>query len=426
MSAWPMRRQLMLAFAIFAVVVAMLFGMFAVLFTYAVEDTFFENALRDEADAQLSHHAARGQWTAPRSDVMRVYTDPAAFPADLRERFREHPSRSEFAGTQGRHYHVLRLSPDQGEAAPAFLVAEVHRQLVVRRLRGEMLGWLAWSALVVLVLALAIGYALARRTTAPLAALTARIETMRPSDPPQALAGPAATREVGVLAAGLEALAARVHAFILREREFTRDASHELRTPLAVIHSACERLGHDDSLSESARRQVEFMRQSVWQLERTVELLLTLAREEHAALPAEAVAVLPLVEQVVLEQAVVLEGKTVEIVVDVPTTARLNAPPLVLRIVLANLIGNAFAHTTHGGRVRIDLDGVHLRIANSEPIAGGLANAAASPFAKGHASTGWGLGLAIVARLCERHAIELDIGSAADGTCARLAPVASV
>ena len=426
MSAWPMRRQLMLAFAIFAVVVAVLFGMFAVAFTYAVEDTFFENALRDEAAAQHSHHAASGQWTAPRSEDMRVYTDPAAFPADLRERFLEYPSGSEFAGTQGRHYHVLRLAPAQGEAAPAFLVAEVHRQLVVRRLRGEMLGWLAWSALAVLGLALAIGYALARRTTAPLAALTARIQTMRPSDPPQALADPAATREVGVLAAGLEALAARVHALIRREREFTRDASHELRTPLAVIHSACERLGHDDSLAEPARRQVEFLRQSVWQLGRTVELLLTLAREEHAIAPAEAVAVLPLVEQVVLEQAIALGGKKVAIDVDVPATTRVHAPPLVLRIVLSNLIGNAFAHTTHGGRVRIDHDGVHLRIANSEPLACGPVDAAATPFAKGSASTGWGLGLAIVARLCERHAIGLDIESTASGTCARLAAAASV
>lgn len=415
-----MRRRLMLAFAVFALVVAALFGAYAMLFTYLVEDQFFSDALQYEAAAQREHRARTGRWMSPRTEYMRVYENPSSFPADLRERYRVEPTHSEYAGEAGRHYHLLRLAPAMGGDSGAFLVAEVSQQLVVRRIRGDILQLLAWSALGVVALALLVGYWLARRTAAPLAALAQRVEAMQPDDPPQAFALQFSTREVGVLAHGLESLGARVHAFVVREREFTRDASHELRTPLAVIHSACERLAHDAALSVQARRQVDFLRQSVWQLQQTVTTLLSLAREESAALLAEAVVVLPLLEQVVVEQAILLEGKPVEVAVDVPREARMTLPPAVLRILLVNLVGNAFAHTA-AGRVRIDVDGGRLRIANTDGMAAAVRDVLYQPFAKGEASAGYGLGLAIVHRLCDRHGIDLRIETDSRGTTASLA-----
>ena len=43
-----------------------------------------------------------------------------------------------------------------------------------------------------------------------------------------------------------------------------------------------------------------------------------------------------------------------------------------------------------------------------------------APFAKGEESTGFGLGLSIVRRLCERHAIDLRFEQGEDGTVAYL------
>ena len=419
-ASWPLRRRLMLAFAAFALVVATLFGAYAILLVYSVEDEFFGDALRLEAAAQLEHHARTGRWTAPRSNYITLHEDPSSFPPDLRERYRAEPARSEHAGDAGRHYHLLRIGTRSATDSRVFLVAEVSRHLVVRRIRGDVLQWLAWGALGVVALALLAGYALAHRTAAPLTALARRVEAMQPDDPPQALTREFSTREVEVLARGLESLAARVHAFVVREREFTRDASHELRTPLAVIHSTCERLGHDASLSAAARRQIDFLRQSAWQLQQTVSTLLSLAREENAASPAEAVAVLPLLEQVVVEQAILLEGKPVDVTVDVPPRARITLPPAVLRIVLGNLVGNAFAHTA-AGQVRIDTGGGRLRIANADGMDATVRDAPYQPFVKGEASSGHGLGLAIVRRLCESHAIDLRITTGPQGTTTSLA-----
>lgn len=410
----------MLAFAAFALLVAVLFGGYALLFTYVVEDQFFNDALQSEAAAQRAHHARTGRWTAPRSEYIRLHENAASFPPDLRERYRTSPTHSEFPGDAGRHYHVLRLSPIGGDRVRAFLVAEVSRHLVVRRMRDDILQLLSWSALAVLAIALIAGYWLARRVSAPLAALARRVETMQPNDPPAAFAQQFPGHEVGVLAQGLEALAARVRAFVEREREFTRDASHELRTPLTVIHSACERLAQEPALSPEARRQTDFIRQSVWQLQQTVSTLLSLAREENVAALAETVPVLPVLEQVVLEQAVLLDGKPVEVSVMVPTDACLTLPPAVLRILLGNLVGNAFAHTATGG-VQIDVVDGRLRIANSDVIGATVRDALYQPFSKGEASAGHGLGLAIVRRLCDQHRIDLRIDSEAGVTITSLA-----
>ena len=409
-----MRYRLMLAFALFALLVASLFGGYALLFAYVVEDQFFNDALQAEAAAQQAHHARSGRWLAPRSQGMQVYRSAAEFPVDLRTRHLAEPGRREFAGDAGRHYHLQRL--DQN----AFLVAEVKGQLVVRRMRGELLLMLGLSALAVVALALVVGLWLARRTVAPLADLARSVEAMQPDDPPQAFARPFASHEVAVLAKGLAALSARVHAFVEREREFTRDASHELRTPLAVIYSACERLAQVPGLPETAQAQLDFLRQSAWQLQQTVSSLLALAREETAALRAESVPVLPLLEQVVLEQAVLLAGKPIKVQVEVAPRTRISAPPAVLRIVLSNLLGNAFAHSK-AGSVRIDVANGRLRISNSDHLPAELNDARFRPFTKGAESTGYGLGLAIVQRLCERHRVDLRIESAPHGTTASLA-----
>ena len=210
----------------------------------------------------------------------------------------------------------------------------------------------------------------------------------------------------------------RVRAFIDREREFTRDASHELRTPLTVIRAASERLSADTALSADARASVEHIGQSASHLEQTVALLLALAREQPAPPTASTpvTRVIPVLERVVVEQSPLLEGKHVQVVVEVPAdvTSTLTAP--VLQVLLSNLIGNAFAHTREGDVV-IMADEDTLCVSNPGHA---VREGDFAPFVKGEDSTGFGLGLSIVRRLCERHAIDLRFESSADGSSARL------
>jgi signal transduction histidine kinase len=418
--AQRLQSRLMMAFAGFALFTAALFGLYAITFMYAVEDAFFEATLEQEAAAQLRQHAVSGRWAEPRDAAMQIHADSASFPDDLKALHDAEPQRREFPGRNARHYHLKRVSPP-APASPVWLVAEVSGQLVVRPMRDRVFLLLAGSGLLIVAMALLTGYWLARRTAAPLSRLVALVDAMSPVRLPRDFAHAFQDHEVGILARGLEALAGRIDAFIAREQEFTRDASHELRTPLAVIRSAAERLMTEPGLSEAGRQHVGHMRQSALQLEQTVTTLLSLAREDQPGATAAPAAVLPILERVIVEQSPLLEGEDVVVDVQVPPDVRLALPVPVLQILLSNLIGNAFAHTDTGD-VRIDVDHGRLRIANSgDGIDPALRWQLQQPFSKREGSGGFGLGLAIVRRLCDRYAIDLRIESVDDQAIASIA-----
>ena len=183
-----------------------------------------------------------------------------------------------------------------------------------------------------------------------------------------------------------------------------------------MIRSACERLSARTDLGFDAQRQLENVRQSAQQLERTVAALLALAREDGTD-TAAATALLPVLERVIVDQAPLLDGRDVSIRVDVADATQARLPATVLHIVLSNLVGNAFVHGA-AGEVVIDIDAGWLRIANAGAWPG---DAAFQPFVKGESSAGIGLGLAIVRRLCARHRIALRFESDGVATVIHLA-----
>ncbi|MEO8010427.1 MAG: HAMP domain-containing sensor histidine kinase [Dokdonella sp.] len=413
-----LRNRLMLAFASFALGVAALFALYAAVFVYTVEDTFFNTMLVQEGQLQLQHFAEHRGWATPHSDFMRVHVDVGSLPDGIGKELAAAPRRTEFPGIDGRHYHLRVLRPP-APAAPAWLVAEVSGQLVVRPMREEMVRLLAWSSAAIVALALIVAGWLARRTARPLGELATLVGSMNPARLPEHFAHRYANDEVGAVARGLEELMDRIRAFIAREQAFTRDASHELRTPLTVIRSAGERLATEAQLSDAGRTQLDHVRQSIRQLEQTVTILLELAREGRG--PAStSIAVLPALELAVIDQSSLLEGKDVHVAVRVPRATRVTMPDSVLHILLSNLVGNAFAHTV-AGRVVIDVRDRRLRISNSEGWDPAVREDPHRAFHKGKDSAGFGLGLAIVQRLCDRYGIDLQIGREAHATIASIA-----
>ncbi len=407
-----LHRRWMLALALFTGVVTALFGLFAMVFVYTVEDRFLERLLRQEAVAQKAHRLEHGRWGRTGADFIVLHESAASLPAEVAQVLAQEPKRREVAGQGGRHYHLHAL--DQPDRAP-WLVAEVSQQLIVRPMRTQLLTWLAGWGLLMVALALGLAWALARRISAPLETLARRVAAASPGQHPASVAQGLGNNEVGAVARAFDALLARTHDFIAREQAFTRDASHELRTPLAVLLLGIERLQADAALAPAAQSTLTPAAQStlatlhastLW-MQQTVSTLLTLSREGESA-PGkthEPVAVLPLLEQWVMAHADWLDRQTLSLDVQLDRQARLRLPAPVLQLVLASLLGNAFAHGRAGGQVRVDFDGQALCIANPD---------ADVPQA------GHGFGLGIVQRLLDAAGGRLELEQHAGTTRARV------
>ena len=181
---------------------------------------------------------------------------------------------------------------------------------------------------------------------------------------------------------------ARIADFIQREQHFTRDASHELRTPLAVIGGAAQLLAQQPMPAQAAD-QLQRVRSAAAQMAQTVATLLSLAREELDASVAEPVALLPLVEGAVVQFAHLLDGKAVEVSVEVAEGTVVESHRAALAILLSNLVSNAFGHTLQG-EIRIYMEGGSLVVADSGPgIAPALRQRLFESGAKGEASAGF-------------------------------------
>ncbi len=411
--ARSLQRRLMLAFALFALCLMTLFTLYALVFAYTVEDQYLEEGLLAEAEHQRSGFRSTGSWPKPQDPGTRLLMHVEQFPEDLRAAYLQEPHRREFAGTQGRHYHLMAMPFDD---ETAWLVAEVGSRLVFRKMRNDVIAILAWSAAAALATALLIGWWIARRTTRPLSRLADAVSGLQPDQLPQqlwkhSLTGPPRD-EIDLLARGLDDLVQRVRAFIQREQEFTRDVGHELRTPLSVIRSLCEQVSADHRLDPALRTQLDSVRQSAAQLEQIVLTLLSLAREVQTPATKDSVALLPVLERVILEQTSLHEDPRLQVRVEVAAYTRVALNEPVLHMLLSNLIGNALAHAETAADARrrqvcIAVREARLCISNSATLPLGGEDFIA--FHKREGSAGYGLGLAIVRRLCDRFDIDLHI-----------------
>lgn len=219
--------------------------------------------------------------------------------------------------------------------------------------------------------------------------------------------------EVEQLRASLRTVAGRMHDYVERERDFTRDASHELRTPLTVVRVASDLLAQEQGLSERGARSLRRIGGAVREMEELIDAFLVLARHPDVPLDSDEIDMAEVAHEQAASALPLLEGKPVALDVVEHAHPRVHAPLRVPGVMLGQLLRNACEHTDQGRiEVRVEADRIEVEDTGTGMDAATLARAF-QPFYRGGgtALAGKGLGLHVVERLGERLGWNVELRS---------------
>jgi signal transduction histidine kinase len=218
----------------------------------------------------------------------------------------------------------------------------------------------------------------------------------------------ASTAQLTSLARNLDDMSARVSQLIQSQKEMTAALSHEMRTPLARVRFAAAVL--EGEVDESLRAQLRAVNADVQQIDDLISDMLDYARLDHPGLRMEM-------------QSTPLEPWLRRVLASCPphqrrvTTTRENGiesatmEPQLMELALSNLLANALRYARQEVRVTVRRVGNLHRLVvedDGEGIPEGERSNVFRAFARldtsrNRGTGGFGLGLAIVARIAALH-----------------------
>ena len=214
---------------------------------------------------------------------------------------------------------------------------------------------------------------------------------------------------------------------IARQRTFIADASHELRTPLARLSlraDILQRALRDGAPHDSVAADVTLLREESAGLADIVDDLLQTADLEGASEAGELVDLVDVVHHVLRHNAVLADERAVTLTGDVADVPPVRGAPTALRRAVDALVDNALHHAGHRVVVRLGARGdvVEVSVDDDGPgLSSTEADRVFTRFARGAGSQrGFGIGLALVKDVVERHGGTVETEPLHPGTRFRL------
>jgi signal transduction histidine kinase len=281
--------------------------------------------------------------------------------------------------------------------------ASAQRSTTISRLLAYSLLGLAGMTL----LAAAAGWIVAGRILRPVHRLTAAARAASEQNLSQRIALQGPRDDLRELADTFDAMLDRLDGAFTSQRHFIANASHELRTPLTVMRTAMDVvLDKPEPTRDELMSMAADVRQAVDHAERLIEVLLVLARNDQARVPAD-----PLDLAAIAEDA--LEGRTAK---GIRTTTTLDEAPVtgdgvLLERLVANLLDNAERYNIPDGTIAVSTttdNGASLvRVVNTGRVVPPTeVDRLFLPFTRLDDRTrhdGFGLGLALVSSIADVH-----------------------
>lgn len=344
-----------------------------------------ENELVDFRGSQLS-----GRWESQPFEIRQVFSNPPQRSGELVKR-----DDSDWFNRPDKVYFALKVDlANESVYITRTLSRENVSSLMGRNMAESMRLLIGVSALIALTLML-ITWLLMRSISTPVARLNEWTQSLTP----ETLSQPAPDflyPELNQMAKLIQNSLSSVQRSLDREHRFLRYTSHELRTPISVIRNNIE-LQHkvlqqtSSSLNPMQKDIADRIDRASITMQHLTETLLWLSREDNEKLPESVVEIDKLLLEITEEMRYLLRDKTVDLIINTQSY-QCSISAVAARIVIGNLIRNAFQHTWEG-EVIISQQGPQISIINRQ------FNADIDVIPT---ELGFGLGLQLTAQLTEK------------------------
>jgi heavy metal sensor kinase len=294
----------------------------------------------------------------------------------------------------------------------------------VERFARHLLALLALGLPLVLAVAAAGGYLLARRALKPVEQLALKAEIITQHNLSERLPITDTGDELERLSVALNHMITRLEDAFSNSKRFVADASHELRTPLTVIQGELENLASDSHIPADLRDRIGSTLEDVERLGKIVQKLFALSRLDAGEAQSEWIRLdLAALAGATSDQMLLLaEDRNITVTKDAGVPVFVMGDRARLKQVVVNLLDNAFKYTPPGGSVNLRVHEAAGRGVLEVTDTGVGIPADALPLVferffrvdrdRSLEGDGAGLGLAIVKSICVAHGGRVEVESA--------------
>ncbi len=192
-------------------------------------------------------------------------------------------------------------------------------------------------------------------------------------------------------------------------KEFTENAAHELQTPLSIMQNKIENIIQTPNLDKDVLEEIISIQKSISRLRKLNKSLLLLAKVESSTYyNTEEINLNEIVQNNIDRLNDIIDLKEIKLEIEESQTCITTMNRDLADILIANLIENAIKHSHSGALLQLTIHSDKLIISNSGDAI--IPNSAEifERFAKGNQSdSSHGLGLAIVAKICNLFGIKI-------------------
>ncbi len=245
------------------------------------------------------------------------------------------------------------------EAATTYLIVVSEPMDRARAELSALRGLLVVAVPVALGLVTLCGYILARKSLAPMVAMSEQVNRITASKLEQRITVANPRDELGRLAVTFNSLLGRLDEAFEQQRRFMAYASHELRTPISVCRTAAEvTLNGPDRPSSEYREALSVVAAQTQRLTRLVNDMFTLARADSGAyvLQRSPFYLNDVVEEALAAARLLATPRGISLQCGPLSESLYSGDEDLIRQLIVILLDNAIKYTPDGGSAEVKLE----------------------------------------------------------------------